>query len=364
MHVKELVIPEHIESASSEQVLAWSLEAFQPRIGLCTSFAAEGVVLIDMLTKLTDRVRIFTLDTGRLMPETYAVMEAIRERYDLDIEVFFPRTEAVEAMTREEGVNLFYRSVEARQRCCAVRKVEPLERALAGLDAWIAGLRRDQAETRTEVRKVEIDEAHGGIVKINPLADWTWSEVWSYIRAPRHPVQRAPRPGVSEHRLRAVHAGGGAGRGPAGRALVVGGRSRREGVRPAPRSAAGIGARRDRELGVRVRMAFTLLRGCPGRRGAPSRRRRSRSCACSTTRAEPRPRWRSGGRSRCSRAKGRCRSGGSSSRWRGTCIAMSCVTADRPPRSGSSGSALFRADAERVIADAAGSLWMIDRHHD
>jgi phosphoadenylyl-sulfate reductase (thioredoxin) len=168
MHVKELVIPEHIESASAKQVLEWSLETFQPRIGLCTSFAAEGVVLIDMLTKLTSRVRVFTLDTGRLMPETYAVIEAIRERYDLEIEVFFPRTEAVEAMTREEGVNLFYRSVEARKRCCAVRKVEPLQRALAGLDAWIAGLRRDQAETRTTVGKVEIDEAHGGIVKINP----------------------------------------------------------------------------------------------------------------------------------------------------------------------------------------------------
>jgi phosphoadenosine phosphosulfate reductase len=182
MHAKELVIPERIESASPEEVLAWSLDAFHPRIGLCTSFAAEGVVLIDMLTKLTSRVRVFTLDTGRLMPETYAVIEAIRERYDLEIEVYFPRTEAVEAMTREEGVNLFYRSVEARKRCCAVRKVEPLQRALAGLDAWIAGLRRDQAETRTELRKVEIDEAHGGIVKINPLADWTWAEVWSYIR--------------------------------------------------------------------------------------------------------------------------------------------------------------------------------------
>jgi phosphoadenosine phosphosulfate reductase len=182
MHVKSVVIPEHIESAGPEQVLAWSLEAFQSRLGLCTSFAAEGVVLIDMVTKLTDRVRIFTLDTGRLMPETYEVMETIRERYDLDIEVFFPRTEAVEAMTRKEGVNLFYRSVQARQRCCAVRKVEPLERALTGLDAWIAGLRREQAATRTAVQKVEIDGAHGGIIKINPLADWTWSEVWSYIR--------------------------------------------------------------------------------------------------------------------------------------------------------------------------------------
>ncbi len=178
-----MTIPEELQSAAAERVLAWSLGSFQPRIALCTSFDAEGVVLIDMVTQLTNRVRVVTLDTGRLMPETYGVMDAIRERYGLDIQVVFPRTEAVEGMTREEGVNLFYRSVAARKRCCAVRKVEPLQRALTGLDAWIAGLRRDQAETRTEVRKVEIDEAHGGIVKVNPLADWTWAEVWSYIRA-------------------------------------------------------------------------------------------------------------------------------------------------------------------------------------
>ena len=183
MQVKELAIPEHLQSSSSEHVLAWSVEAFQPRIGLCTSFAAEGVVLIHMLSMLGNRVRVFTLDTGRLMPETYAVMDAIRERFDLDIEVLFPRTEAVETMTRESGVNLFYRSVEARKRCCEVRKVEPLERALIGLDAWITGLRRDQSATRADVRKVEIDEAHGGIVKVNPLADWTWADVWSYVRA-------------------------------------------------------------------------------------------------------------------------------------------------------------------------------------
>jgi phosphoadenosine phosphosulfate reductase len=180
---RSLTIPDELQSANAEEVLTWALTAFQPRIALCTSFAAEGVVLIDMLTRLTNRVRIVTLDTGRLMPETYAVMEAIRERYGLDIQVVFPRTEAVEAMTREEGVNLFYKSVAARHRCCAVRKVEPLQRALGGLDAWIAGLRRGQAETRTDVQKVELDGSQGGIVKVNPLADWTWAEVWSYIRA-------------------------------------------------------------------------------------------------------------------------------------------------------------------------------------
>jgi phosphoadenosine phosphosulfate reductase len=179
----EVLIPDEIDSAAPERVLSWAVQAFHPRIALCTSFAAEGVVLIDLLARLGLPMRVFTLDTGRLMPETYAVMEAVRERYALDVEVFFPRTEAVEAMTRADGVNLFYRSVEARKRCCAVRKVEPLERALGGLAAWITGLRREQAETRTDVRKAEVDETHGGIVKVSPLADWTWADVWSYIRA-------------------------------------------------------------------------------------------------------------------------------------------------------------------------------------
>jgi len=183
MQSRHVAIPDEIESATAEQVLAWALETFQPRIAIGTGFAAEGVVLIDMLARRTDRVRVFTLDTGRLMPETYDVIEAIRQRYGLEIEVFFPQTETVEAMTRERGVNLFLRSVEDRKRCCAIRKVEPLGRALVGLDAWIAGLRREQAETRAEVRKVEIDEANGGITKVSPLADWSWQDVWSYIRA-------------------------------------------------------------------------------------------------------------------------------------------------------------------------------------
>ncbi len=182
-HASAHVIPPAIESKRAEDVLNWGLEAFHPRIALVTSFAAEGVVLIDMLMRISNGVRVLTLDTGRLAPETYAVIDAIRERYDLTVDVLFPEARAVEVMSREEGVNLFYRSVEARKRCCAVRKVEPLTRALAGLDAWITGLRRDQGATRTEVRKAEMDVHHGSMVKINPLADWTWDQVWSYIRA-------------------------------------------------------------------------------------------------------------------------------------------------------------------------------------
>ena len=179
----ELSFLNGLETRPPEQLLSWAVDNFAPNIALGTSFAAEGVVVVDMLARLGKPIRVFTLDTGRLMPETYAVMDAIRERYGVSIDLFFPRTEAVEEMTREQGVNLFYRSVEARRQCCAIRKVEPLNRALAGLDAWITGLRRDQAETRNEVSKIAIDRDHGDIVKVNPLADWSWDQVWSYIRA-------------------------------------------------------------------------------------------------------------------------------------------------------------------------------------
>lgn len=170
------------ESKTPEEILAWALGEFQPRIALAASFGAEDVVVLDMLTKLNPEARVFTLDTGRLPAETYALMDAIRERYGLSIEVYVPQAEAVEAMVRERGVNLFYRSIEDRKLCCGVRKVEPLGRALQGLDAWITGLRREQAVTRTQVRKVEVDPDRGGMVKVNPLADWTWDQAWAYIR--------------------------------------------------------------------------------------------------------------------------------------------------------------------------------------
>ncbi len=174
---------EEFESKSAQEILAWALAEFHPRIALAASFGAEDVVVIDLLMKLNPKARLFTLDTGRLPAETYSLMEALRERYGLAIEVYFPQAEAVQEMVRERGVNLFYKSIENRKLCCQIRKVEPLGRALAGLDAWITGLRRDQAMTRTGVRKVEIDAEHGGLVKVNPLADWTWEQVWAYIRA-------------------------------------------------------------------------------------------------------------------------------------------------------------------------------------
>lgn len=178
---------ENLEGKRAEEILEWALERFGDRIALASSFGAEDVVLIDILAKIKPSARIFTLDTGRLPQETYDVMERIREKYGIKIEVFFPDPRDVEEMVNEHGPNLFYRSVEFRQLCCHVRKVRPLERALSQLDAWITGLRRGQSITRKEIKKVEEDERYFDgqrrvLLKLNPLADWTEKDVWEYIR--------------------------------------------------------------------------------------------------------------------------------------------------------------------------------------
>ena len=181
---------ERFHKHSPEVVLKWALEEFGSMVTLACSFGAEDVVLIDMLAKLHSSPRIFCLDTGRLHSETYEVMDAIRDRYGLSIDIYFPNSEAVEQMVRAKGVNLFYHSVENRKECCGVRKVEPLGRALTGMRAWITGLRSAQAVTRAETPMVELDSGHGGIVKINPLINWTESQVWDYIKTNKVPYNK------------------------------------------------------------------------------------------------------------------------------------------------------------------------------
>jgi phosphoadenosine phosphosulfate reductase len=183
-------IANKMEEKSAEDVLRWALDRYHPRIALASSFGAEDVVIIDMLMKINKDARIFTLDTGRLNQETYDVMDAIREKYNIKIEVYFPDQKEVEEMVRNYGMNLFYKSVEFRKLCCEIRKVKPLNRALSNLDAWITGLRREQTDTRTNVKKVEIDYAHNNIIKINPLADWTWDMVWDYIKKNNIPYNK------------------------------------------------------------------------------------------------------------------------------------------------------------------------------
>lgn len=168
-------------SATAEEVLRWAIERFGKGLVLVTSFQAEGMVLLDMAWRLDPTIRVLTIDTGRLPEETYALMDEVRARYDIPIEIFLPDTYELEAFVRTEGVNAFYRDVELRRRCCAIRKVAPLNRALASADAWISGQRREHAETRRSIGMVEHDAAHGGIVKLNPLADWTTAQVWEYL---------------------------------------------------------------------------------------------------------------------------------------------------------------------------------------
>lgn len=171
-----------LEEKSAQEVLIWADETLGNKVALASSFGAEDVVLIDMWLKINPKARIFTLDTGRLPQETYNVIAEICQRYKIDIEFYFPDTQQTEEMLNKYGPNLFYESVELRKLCCNIRKVQPLNKALSKLDAWVCGLRREQSVTRTEVKKLELDEGHNGIVKINPLADWTEKQVWDYIK--------------------------------------------------------------------------------------------------------------------------------------------------------------------------------------
>ncbi len=178
---ESLQLNEEFDKASAVALLQWALKKFSPKITLASSFGAEDVVLIDILVKLDPRVKIFTLDTGRLNEETYEVMERIREKYKVTIESYFPRLEKVQALEREKGFYSFRESVENRKECCAIRKVEPLQRALKGLDAWVTGIRRSQSATRVDGAKIENDDANG-LVKLNPIMDWSEDDVWNYIK--------------------------------------------------------------------------------------------------------------------------------------------------------------------------------------
>jgi phosphoadenosine phosphosulfate reductase len=174
-------VRQETDGLGAEELLAYALDRYGDRVALASSFGAEDQVVTDMLARRSKLARVFTLDTGRLPQETYDVLDATRKKYGLTIRVLFPDREQVEAMVAEQGVNLFYQSIENRKRCCEVRKVIPLKRELATLDAWITGLRREQSAARQQVQRVSWDEGNG-LLKFNPLADWTWDEVWTYIR--------------------------------------------------------------------------------------------------------------------------------------------------------------------------------------
>jgi adenylyl-sulfate kinase len=176
------------ESLPASEILSWAIDTFGDSFAIATSFQKEGMVIVDLASRISSAVRVFTLDTGRLPDETYAIMETVRRRYGITVEVVFPDRAEVEQLVTKHGPNLFYSSVQARERCCEIRKVRPLARKLDTLKAWASGLRRDQSATRAEIAKVARED---GRVKINPLADWSAAQVEEYIRVngvPQHPL--------------------------------------------------------------------------------------------------------------------------------------------------------------------------------
>jgi thioredoxin-dependent adenylylsulfate APS reductase len=176
-------LADEYEHRSAEEVLEWALATYGRLVAISTSFQAEGMVIFDMAHRIDPDVRVLTIDTGRLPQETYDLIDRVREHYDVSVEVIYPNQDELSQMVSQHGLSPFYRSVSLRLLCCNIRKVNPLNRALKDLDAWITGLRRGQGETRARTRKIEVDVAHGGITKVNPLADWSSEQVWDYVRS-------------------------------------------------------------------------------------------------------------------------------------------------------------------------------------
>jgi len=166
---------------TANQIIQFAYDTFKERVNFATSLGEEDQIITDMISKVAPGIEIFTLDTGRLHPETYDLLAKNQKRYPLNFKIYYPDTAAVEKMVRERGINLFYESIENRQMCCGIRKVEPLRRALKDVDAWICGLRREQSLTRRDIEIFEWDDNNERI-KICPLAFWTLPDVKRYIK--------------------------------------------------------------------------------------------------------------------------------------------------------------------------------------
>ena len=175
-------LAERFESASAEALLEWALERYGSRLVIASSFGVEDVALIDLARRIDASVRVITLDTGRLHQETYDTIARVRDEMGVRVEVYAPERAALEELVTRDGPNGFYDSIAQRRACCGVRKLEGLKRALSTADAWATGLRRDQNVTRAQTAKVELDLMHGGVLKLNPLADWTSERVWAHVR--------------------------------------------------------------------------------------------------------------------------------------------------------------------------------------
>jgi len=176
--------------ATPAEILKTGIEAANGPVSLACSFSLEDVAIIDIAHQAGLTLGVFAIDTGRLNEETYEVAEALVERYRLKIDWYFPRHEDVQKVECEKGLFSFRESLENRHECCRIRKVEPLSRALKELKGWVTGMRREQSVTRVDLAAIEEDALNNGIIKINPLIDWSESQVAKYVEEHNLPVNR------------------------------------------------------------------------------------------------------------------------------------------------------------------------------
>jgi len=190
MNKKNLVetINKKLENQSAQDIISYFVKNFK-YIALSSSLAAEDQVLTDILSKINKNISIFTLDTGRLHPETYDVMDATNLKYGIKIDVFFPKFEKVQELYQTQGINGHYENIENRKNCCNIRKIEPLKRALKGVEVWITGLRATQSITRANMPLVEWD-SNFKVIKLNPLINWEEKDVWNYIKTNKVPYNK------------------------------------------------------------------------------------------------------------------------------------------------------------------------------
>ncbi len=181
-------IEEKILSLNTSDLIKYIIENHK-NVALSSSLGVEDQVLTDMIFKVDKKTKVFTLDTGRLHSETYKVMDETNLKYGVKLEVYFPKSEDVEKLYLTQGINGHFESIENRKNCCNIRKIEPLKRALKGVDIWITGLRASQSVTRNEMPIIEWDE-NFKVIKLNPLINWSEEQVWDYIKANKVPYNK------------------------------------------------------------------------------------------------------------------------------------------------------------------------------
>ena len=171
-----------LKKDSPDKILEWTVDWLFPWVSMACSFGLEDVVLLHMVAQLEQKPKIFFIDTGRIHQETYELVDRIRQRYQLAIDVYSPDGKAVADMSSSFGYSHIYESHDHRKACCEVRKLVPLRQALEGSRGWVTGLRRQQNTTRQATEVLQIDYANGNILKINPLCNWTTEDVWAFVK--------------------------------------------------------------------------------------------------------------------------------------------------------------------------------------